>query len=106
MIMPMCLFNGVEKFNFKPRSAGFFMLAERLLLADSRSLGSGFQRPLTRKLPLKPAKSAPIYDQQPTLGTEVSGVASRQAKTSSHGGNAPVLNAKYPWYTMPITPMS
>jgi hypothetical protein len=75
-------------------------------MADSRSLGSGFQRPLTRKLPLKPAKSAPIYDQQPTLGTEVSGVASRQAKTSSHGGNAPVLNAKYPWYTMPITPMS
>jgi hypothetical protein len=34
--MPMCLFNGVEKFNFKPRSAGFFMLAERLLLAVGR----------------------------------------------------------------------
>jgi hypothetical protein len=52
MIMPMCLFNGVEKFNFKPRSAGFFMLAERLLLAVSCSLVATFERQLWGKLPL------------------------------------------------------
>jgi hypothetical protein len=46
--MPMCLFNGVEKFNFKPRSAGFFMLAERLLLAVSRSSGCALERLLWR----------------------------------------------------------
>jgi hypothetical protein len=35
-------------------------------MADSRSLGSGFQRLLTRKLLLKPAESAAIYN--PTEG--------------------------------------
>jgi hypothetical protein len=37
-------------------------------MADSRSLGSGFQRLLTRKLPLKPAESAAKSDPKQPLG--------------------------------------
>jgi hypothetical protein len=66
MIMPMCLFNGVEKFNFKPRSAGFFMLAERLLLAVSRSPASSTERQLLRKLPFRIEISVAIADPKET----------------------------------------
>jgi hypothetical protein len=46
------------------------MFNDRLwpLMADSRSLGSGFQRLLTRKLPLKPAESAAKSDPKQPLG--------------------------------------
>jgi hypothetical protein len=51
--------------NMKPRHcAGFFTSAQRLLLADSRSLGYGSQRPFTRKLSLKLDGSAAISDPQ------------------------------------------
>jgi hypothetical protein len=40
---------------------------ERPIMAVLRSPGSDFQCLLTRKLPLKPAESAAIYDPEETL---------------------------------------